>query len=93
MEQIIPPRAPVRPQAGVVSRRLGDGAVLVHLPTNRIFELNDTGARVWELLAEGKDVPAIVADVTREFAVEGAVAEREVNDLLDRLHHEGLLAS
>jgi Coenzyme PQQ synthesis protein D (PqqD) len=31
-----------------------------HLPTNRIFELNDTGMRVWELIAQGHDVAAAV---------------------------------
>ena len=41
------------PNPDVVSRRLGDDTVLVHLKTNRIFALNPTGARFWELLLEG----------------------------------------
>ena len=39
----------LRPSPGVVARDMGGSAVLVHLESNRIFELNATGARVWSL--------------------------------------------
>ena len=37
----------------VISKRLGETSVLVDVRTTRIFELNRTGTRVWELLPEG----------------------------------------
>jgi len=40
----------LKPAPEVLARRLPGGAVLVHMRTNRIFELNETGARIWELL-------------------------------------------
>ena len=75
----------------VIARRLGDGAVLVHLPTSRIFELNDTAMRVWELLGEGLDAAGIEAHLASEYDT-GAQAASQVAQLLDMFRHEGLIA-
>src|SRR5206468_3352426 len=83
----------VRPSLEVVARRLDRAGVLVHLPTNRIFELNETGIRVWELLSDGQDVAGIADRLTVEFEVERARAEGEVADLVSQLQHEGFIAS
>jgi len=73
----------------VIARRLGDGAVLVHLPTNRVFELNDTGMRVWELAAEGVAPDALLERLASEFSMDER-ARREVTDLIDTFQREGL---
>ena len=52
----------------IVTRRLGDLLVVVSLSSNRIFELNHTGARVWEMMTSGFDEPRVVAALTDEFA-------------------------
>ena len=57
----------VRPNPEVVSSRMGDTGVLVHLQTNRIFELNATGVRVWELLAEGRGLDDVERVLQQEF--------------------------
>jgi hypothetical protein len=75
----------------VIARRLGDGAVLVHLPTSRIFELNDTAMRVWELLEEGLDAAGIEAHLATEYDT-SAQAASQVAQLLDLFRHEGLIA-
>src|SRR5688500_12327182 len=49
----------VKQSAQVVSSRLGDAGVLVHLQTNRIFEVNATGVRIWELAGEGRTIGEI----------------------------------
>jgi len=79
----------LRPNPDVIARRLGDGAVLVHLPTNRVFELNDTGMRVWELAGEGLAQAELLDRLATEFALDDA-ARRDVADLIDRLRREGL---
>ena len=43
----------LRQSPDAVSNRLGEGGVVVNLRTNRIFELNATGMRAWELIGEG----------------------------------------
>jgi hypothetical protein len=90
---VAPRHAALRPSPDVIAKRLDNEAVLVHIPTNRIFELNETGTRVWELLGQGLDPDSIVRHLVNEFDVEDARAIDEVNDLLARLRTAGLLVS
>lgn len=91
----IEPRPPLpahpRRHAQVVSSRLGDAGVLVHLRTNRIFELNATGFRVWELIGEGLDLAAVEGRLLEEFAVPSDRLRTELHDLVAALLQEGLL--
>jgi hypothetical protein len=83
--------AAVRPKHDVVARRLGDAVVLVNLATNGIYELNATGARIWELLSEGRQVADIARVLEEEFESEGIDVRREIEDLVDRVRAEGLV--
>jgi hypothetical protein len=83
----------LRPNPDVMAKRLDDVTVLVHISTNRIFELNETGTRVWEMLGQGLDSDRIVRHLIDDFAVEDTQAADEVKDLLARLQSEGLLCS
>jgi hypothetical protein len=85
----VPARVRQHPQ--VVSSRLGDGGVLVHLGTNRIFELNATGFRIWELIGQGLDPVAIVDTLEGEFTVARARLRAELDSLVASLLGEGLL--
>jgi len=87
--QAASPDSTLRPSSDVVARRLDRAGVLVHLPTNRIFELNETGMRIWELLGASEPVAGIVATLVREFDVDPERATREVSDLLRRFRDEG----
>jgi len=77
----------------VVSRRLDEQTVLVNLRTNKIFELNRTGAQMWELLEEAPSESQIVERLLTEFEVPQEQLEREVRALLDSLLDEGLISS
>ena len=81
----------LRPNPEVIARRLDNATVVVDVPTSRIFELNETGTRVWELLGEGLDQESIVRQLVAEFDVERIQAVDEVKTLLERLRTEGLL--
>jgi hypothetical protein len=81
----------VRQSAQVVSSRLGDAGVLVHLQTNRIFEVNATGLRIWELAGTGRTIAGIEATLRDEFDVEPARLRTELLDLVNELSREGLL--
>jgi hypothetical protein len=81
-----------RPQPDVVSRRLDEQTVLVNLRTNKIFELNRTGARFWELLGDRSSESQIVEALLAEFNVPQQQLEREVRELIDSLLDEGLIA-
>jgi len=79
------------PRDDIVCRRLGNTAVLVDLATNQIFELNATGSRIWELLAEGLDRDSIGDRLAREFDVDRGELDRDVAALLSRLRDERLI--
>jgi hypothetical protein len=81
----------LRPNPDVVHRRLEDEIVLVHLETNRIFALNSTGARLWQLIEEGHDEAEIRARLLQEFDVTPSRLNREVDSVLAELAAEGLV--
>ena len=70
------------PHPRVLSRRLGDELVLVHLDTNQIYTLSATGGRFWELLSEGQDRNAVEASLRAEFDVSGEEVGAEIDRLL-----------
>jgi hypothetical protein len=74
----------------VVARRVGQTAVLVHLGSNRIYELNDTGARIWELASEGATVEGLIDRLEREFDVDRGQLASEVAVIVNDLVREGL---
>ncbi len=82
-----------RPNPEVIAKRLDKVAVVVHIPTHRIFQLNETGAWVWELLGRGLGVDIIVHRLVDEFDVDRPRAAEEVKDLLVELENAGLLVS
>ena len=76
---------------GVVSTVV-DGEVTVLDPRAGVyFGLEDVGARVWQLLVERPDVPALVRQLQTEFDVAPATCEADVRGLLDELVERGLV--
>lgn len=80
-----------RPNAEVLMRKVDDEFVLVHMGRNRIFALNSTGARLWELLSEGRSRGDAVEQLSREFDVDLRTVDAEAESLLRQLVREGLL--
>ncbi len=78
----------------VVATALADGAgVLLHLDTLFYFSLNPTGLVVWRALERGPaTASALAAALVREFEVDLERAERDVQQLLDELAAERLVA-
>jgi Coenzyme PQQ synthesis protein D (PqqD) len=75
----------------VVSRRLGDRTVVVNLRTNRIYELNRTASRLWELLESGTDRESAERALVEEFRADEATVRAEVDRLLVRLADVGIV--
>jgi len=81
----------LRPHEDVVSQRLGDAGVLIDMRTGRMFELNVTGVRVWELVVEGCSPAETVPRLLQEFSGDADVLRAEVTALIEELVSEGLL--
>lgn len=81
-----------RPDPDVLARRLGEEIVLVHLKTNRMYSLNRTGARVWELLGEVQgNATETARRIREEFDGAPGPMETEVFELLETLVREEML--
>ncbi len=86
------PEAPaMRPARDVIARRVDTGTILIHLRTNRIYELNGTGARIWELLAQGRTAADMRSLLQQEFDVGDTEAARAIEDTFAMLSREGLI--
>ncbi len=70
---------------------MGDEIVLVHLKTNRIFSLNPTGARFWELLSEGQSRSEIETTLLQEYDGSQAEVSAEIDALVTTLEGERLV--
>lgn len=77
----------------VLARPLGREIVLVHFGKNLIYELNESGARVWQLLDLGYAADEIARCLASEFDVEESRAANEVEELVVQLAAEGLIIS
>ena len=58
---------------------------------NGIVILNDTGACVWNLLAEERTTDELAAAVAAEFEVDAATARRDVQAFLDEIARLGMI--
>ena len=81
----------VRPDPNVLATRVGDEIVLVHLETNRVFELNRTAAFLWDTLAAGMTPAELEERLALEFAVEREELAREIEVLLGQFASEHLI--
>ena len=93
MPGVLPSQASLRPAPDVVAQRMGEETVLVHLATNRIYELNRTGSVFWQLLTAGYDRPAIRAELLRRFIVTPAALDSEIERLIAGLSAAQLIVS
>jgi Coenzyme PQQ synthesis protein D (PqqD) len=82
----------LRRQEDVVSRKIADRLVVVNLQTNRIYELNPTATRLWELLETGHDRAELERVMLEEFDVHGSELSANLDETLAALSTEGLIA-
>lgn len=77
--------------ATVVSRRVGDEVMILDLESGTYFGLDPVGARVWELMREGRTLAGICEALMGEYAVGREVLERDVRRLAAGLEAEKLV--
>ncbi|MBI5624199.1 MAG: PqqD family protein [Elusimicrobia bacterium] len=72
-------------------RRVEDDAVVLDLRSGVYFSLNDTAARMWELLGEGLDAAEVAEQVSEEYGQELSEVRADLGGLVRQLRKEGLL--
>jgi hypothetical protein len=81
----------LQPSPDVLWQRLDDEVIVMQLKTDRIFSLNPTGARFWELIAGGMKLAVVREEMGKEFDVQPDVLAAEVEGILALLIGEQLL--
>ena len=66
-------------------------ALLVDLNSERVYQLNESGARVARLLVEGQSLGEMLVALDREYQAGPGELERDVQQLLGDLLEQGLI--
>ena len=75
----------------ILFTRVDDDAVLLNTRTNQYFALSDVGARLWNLLGEGKSFRAAHETILSEYEVNAHALERDLLELVSHLMESGLV--
>jgi coenzyme PQQ synthesis protein D (PqqD)/2-oxoglutarate-Fe(II)-dependent oxygenase superfamily protein len=77
--------------SAVVSRTVSRGTLVADLGTAMCYGLNQTGGRVWQLLAQGHTMRSLSAVIAREYGASRRGVERDVLALLHMLAKRDLV--
>ena len=75
----------------VMARTVGDETVILDLANGTYFGLDPVGARMWELMGEGKTLAAICEQLLEEYEVSRDDLERDTLRLTQELADQGLV--
>jgi len=75
----------------VLFQEVNGEIVLLDLQGETYFGLNETGARVWQLLQDGKVGDELLDMMLDEFEVDRPQLEADVTELISQLSEAGLI--
>jgi hypothetical protein len=78
--------------AQVMARQVGDETVILDLGSGTYFGLDPVGARIWQLIGEGKTLGEICDTMLDEYDVAREALERDVVELADKLLEQKLIS-
>jgi hypothetical protein len=78
--------------AQVMARQVGDETVILDLGSGTYFGLDPVGARIWQLIGEGKTLGEICNTMLDEYEVTREALQRDVVDLVDKLLEQKLIS-
>lgn len=77
----------------VMARQVGQETVILDLRTGVYFGLDEVGAQIWQLMADGKTLQAICDELLARYDTTRGQAEADVLRLSDELHRSGLIST
>lgn len=75
----------------VIARELDGETVLLNLETGIYFGLDQVGTRIWQLLAAGGPLQAILDTLVVEYDAEHDALERDLVRFISQLEAKGLV--
>lgn len=76
----------------VMARLVGDETVILDLASGTYYGLDPVGARIWQLMVEGKALASVCETLLEEFDVSRETLERDVLHLTSELRAKGLVS-
>jgi hypothetical protein len=83
----------VRVPPEVLARQVGEETVMLDLARGTYFGLDPVGARIWQLLAEGRSLAETRDAIVAEYDVSAEDAERDLLALVADLTAQGLIVA
>jgi hypothetical protein len=80
-----------RSSPDALATRVGDEIVVVDLKTDKIYSLNRTAARIWELMCADCDRAEVERRMLEEFDVTPGQLSEAIDDLVMSMMQDGLL--
>lgn len=80
-----------RSSPDALATRVGDEIVLVDLKTDRIYSLNRTASRIWELMCADCDRAEVERRMLEEFDVTPGQVAEAIDELVTSMTQDGLL--
>jgi coenzyme PQQ synthesis protein D (PqqD) len=81
-----------RSSPDALATRVGDEIVLVDLKTDKIYSLNRTAARIWELMCADCDRAEVERRMLEEFDVARGELAEAIDELVTSMTQDGLLS-
>lgn len=78
--------------AQVMARQVGEETVILDLASGTYFGLDPVGARIWQLLTEGKTLAEACAAIIEEYEVTREKIEGDVLSLAEDLQAKQLIS-
>jgi hypothetical protein len=78
--------------AQVMARQVGEETVILDLASGTYFGLDPVGARIWQLMGEGRTLAEICTDLLDEYEVTREALERDVIELAETLLAQKLIS-
>jgi len=83
------PPVPERPR----SVHTPDGGIVLDIKNGKIFSLNASGSRIFQLLEQGVPREQIVEDLVRHFGIPAETANADLNEFSNALKDRALLTT
>lgn len=77
----------------VMARQVGEETVILDLANGTYFGLDPVGARIWQLMGEGKTLTEVCETMLAEYDVSRENIERDVLNLTEDLLTKQLIGS
>jgi hypothetical protein len=78
--------------SNVVTQEINGETVLLDLASEYYFGLDEIGTRVWQLLAEKKNLRSVVSTLLSEFDVAEATLLADIDKLMQDITKQGLVS-